>query len=538
MVRTIVFGGCFLATAPCLLFVLARPNEMNRASIPELLRNWRLVVYEEAFGIGLALSCAVLISLYFAAAASRKKWCPVSGSARWASRKEVCKAGLAGASGIILGRWGWPSRFLRIDGDTHVMLAAPTRSGKGVGFVIPNLLDWPGSVVVLDVKGENFAATSGYRAQHGQAVFLFDPGSKFTHRWNPLSHLPVDPQLIPREMQALAFSLFPAIGGRDEFWANQARELFIGAALLLLEGRHGEATIGEIYRLLTHPDFAEIIEEEATVSENLPGELSAGWKARLLSWAKCDAAATRAGVLASARERLLPWGEPILDAATAESDFDFGDLRRSRMSIYVRVAPQSLARLEHVLRLFFEQLLMVNTRAEFGLYTGHSVPVLLMLDEFPAIGRMESVEKGIAFMASYGIRFCIIAQSEAQLRSVYGHEGAQVLADNCASRIFYAPNAMEDAVRISSLLGTRTVGQRTLSGSPGLFARRRQSVSVSEVERPLLRPDEVKELGDDDSIVFTRGCRPVRARKIRWHRDRDFKNRCVQPPRQLLQTHN
>ena len=479
-------------------------------------------------GLLLLVGTGAVVLLVLGAGGRKRR----SGGARWASWRDIVRCGGFGGQGVVLGRWGWRGRLLRAGGEGHTLLAAPTRSGKGVGFVIPNLLDWPGSVVVLDIKGENYAHTAGWRAAHGHEIHRFDPASRDTHCWNPFTYVDADPACRVRDLQQLATLLMPSAAG-DKFWTHQARDLFVGAALLNLETKQQEVTLGDVHRLLALPSLREFVTGELTPRE---GAVSAGCLRRLLAWAGIEAAATRAGILASARESLLPWSDPILDAATSANDFDLAALRRRPMAVYVTVAPASLVRFETVLRVFFDQLIQVNATGEFDPRGRFRVPVLLMLDEFPAFGRMATIEKGIAYMASYGMRFCIIAQSEAQLRGIYGREGAQVLVDNCASRIYFAPNAMEEAVAISNALGIRRVEQRTRSRAQGLLGGR--SVSMAEGERPLMRPQEVREIGADRAIVLTAGCRPILVQKIRWYRDRDYRSRRRPSPDGLPRAHN
>ncbi len=442
---------------------------------------------------------------------------------RWATGRELRRAGLLSGRGVILGQW--KGRLLRAPGEGHVLLAAPTRSGKGAGFVIPNLLDWPGSVVVLDVKGENYSATAGWRKENGQEVYRFSPGEAGGHRWNPLAAAARDPVARQRDILRLAATLFPASEGRDEFWAGMARDLFTGAALATMDARGGQASLGDVYRLLHHPDLAEFVKEEIAGE----GNRAAAGADRLLAWAATDAPITRAGVLASARERMLVWGDPLLDAATSASDFDLATLRQRPVSLYVAVSPSDLGRLSQVLRVLFEQLVEVNTREGFGPGTPCQVPLLLMLDEFTAFGRVTGFERGISFVAAYGIRICIVAQSEAQLRLVYGDQGAQTLIDNCGCRLMFAPGSAGEAEAMSRLLGTRIARQRSRTGRAGLFAGK-GSVTVTQVEQPLMRPEEMRALGRDGAIAVLADCRPARLSKIRWYRDWRFKSRLRKPP--------
>ena len=452
----------------------------------------------------------------------------------WATRHDVRSRGLFGTEGIILGRWGPGGPLIRSSGSTHVFLAAPTRSGKGSGFVIPNLLDWPGSVVVFDIKGENHAASAGFRASHGHQVVVFDPECPNSCRWNPLHGISSDPSFRARDLQRLAAALYAERSAAEAFWTHQARELFVGAAMLALETRGASATLGHVQRFLSAPGAAARVLETFGAPEVAPPDVSADCTKRLLQWAECGSDAMRAGIHASANERLLIWSEPLLDRATSASDFRLADLRRRRMAVYVRVAPSALVRLAPVLRLFFEQLVHENTSTPFCRRLGNSVPMLLMLDEFPALGRASAIESAIAYMASFGLRCCIIAQSESQLRGAYGEDGARTVIRNCANRIHFAPEAADEAADLSAALGTVLVPQRTRSRSAGLFSGSAPSLSVTLAERPLLRPHEARAMSPNMSILLVPGCRPIRAAKIRWWRDGEFSRRQLPLPTQEL----
>ncbi len=452
-----------------------------------------------------------------------------SGRARlrrgWATRREARRSELFAREGIILGRWGRRGPLIRSGGSTHVFLAAATRSGKGAGFVIPNLLDWPGSVVAFDVKGENHAATAGFRAAHGHEVFLFDPESPDSDRWNPLRRIASDPGLRSRDLQRLAAILYPERTAAEAFWTHQARELFVGAAQLALETRGSEATLGQVQRFLSGPDLAGAVAAELGPDAGASAGVSEDCARRLLRWAESGSEGMRAGILATACERLLLWSEPLLDRATSGRDFAPDELRRRRLAVYIRVAPGAIDRLAPVLRLFVEDLVHANTASPFGADHGNPVPVLLMLDEFPLLGRAGSVERAIAYVASYGLRCCIVAQSETQLRGVYGEDGAQTLIRNCAARVYHAPETAEDANALSNALGSVLAPQRTRSHPSGLLSRSGASVSVTRAERPLLRPQDARAMPRDASVVLVPGCRPIRSTKIRWWRDPEFSRR-------------
>ena len=451
----------------------------------------------------------------------------------WATTRDVKRCGLLGREGIILGKWGRRGLLLRSAGPTHVFIAAATRSGKGAGFVVPNLLDWPGSVVVFDIKGENHELTAGFRALHGHEVILIDPDSPLSNRWNPLHFMSDDAAFRVRDLQRLAADLYGERTPAEAFWTQQARELFVGAAMLALETRGRSASLGHVHRFLSTPDLAGEVQREFIGREGDASGVSAACVQRLLQWAECGSEQMRAGILASARERLLLWSEPLLDRATSASDFRLAEVRRRRIAIYIRVAPGALARLAPVLRLFFEQFVQANTETPFGPETGNTVPVLLMLDEFPALGRARVMESAIAYMASYGLRCCIVAQSESQLRAVYGEDGARTLISNCANRIYFAPTTADEAAALSSALGSVLVPQRTRSRPVGLLSGSSRSVSVTLAERPLLRPHEARAMDSGASIVLAPGCQPIRAAKIRWWREPEFRCRNLPLPQHV-----
>jgi type IV secretion system protein VirD4 len=170
------------------------------------------------------------------------------GDARWAKSSEIRKAGLLGTKGIIVGLY--KRKYLMFGGSQHVILSAPTRSGKGVGIVIPNLLTWSDSVVVLDIKQENHGITSAYRRKYGQPCFLFNPAAADyrTHRYNPLAYVSDDPNFRIDDIQKIANMLFPDQQGVDPIWTATPRSLFLGIVLYLLETPGKLVTLGQVLR--------------------------------------------------------------------------------------------------------------------------------------------------------------------------------------------------------------------------------------------------------------------------------------------------
>jgi type IV secretion system protein VirD4 len=458
------------------------------------------------------------------------------GDARFARRGEIAKAGLLGEHGIILGRLG--HRCLMLPGQQGVALAAPPRAGKGTGVVIPNLLNWPDSVICVDIKRENWVATAGFREKSGQKCFLFDPFAEDgrTARWNPFFYVSPDPRRRVNDLQRIAEMLYPDPPNVDPFWTASARSLFLGIALYLFETPSMLKTIGEVLRQGMASDdegfgahWKRVIEGRNSGRYPLSSEC-----VRALYDVIDLAPVTASSIRKTFTSRLDLWLNPILDAATSGNDFDLRELRRRALSIYVGVNPDDLHRLRPVLSLFFQQAIGLQTRTLPEHDPTLKRQVLMLLDEFTALGRIPIIAESISYLPGYNVRVLLVIQTPAQLREVYGVNGSETMLKSLAARIVFAPKDFADAREISDELGNTTVKVRTLSKPLHDFASgkgsRGRSVNVSEQRRALLLPQEVKELGDDEAIVFLEGLRPVRCRKIRYFQDRRFRARLMVPP--------
>jgi type IV secretion system protein VirD4 len=461
---------------------------------------------------------------------------PLHGDARFATRGEIARAGLLGDNGIILGARG--RRFLMLGGQQGVALAAPPRAGKGTGIVVPNALNWPGSLVCIDIKRENWTITAGFRAACGQACFLFDPFSETgdTARWNPFSYVAADPVRRVNDLQRIGEMLFPDPPNVDPFWTASARSLFLGIALYLFETPVLVKTIGEVLRQGMASDdegfgqhWKRII--EGRNSGKYPLSPSC---VRALYDVIDLAPVTASSIRKTFTSRLDLWLNPILDRATSESDFDLRQLRAKPTSIYVGVNPDDLHRLRPVLNLFFQQAIGLQTRELPERNPELRYQVMMLLDEFTALGRIPIIAEAISYLPGYNVRVVLVIQTPAQLREVYGIHNAETMLKSLAARIVFAPKDYADAREISDELGFTTVKVKSLS-RPMMEVfegrnRRSRSVSVSEQRRALLLPQEVKELGTEEAIIFYEGLRPIRCRKIRYYADARFRARLLPPP--------
>lgn len=460
------------------------------------------------------------------------------GDARFASRREIARAGLLGEEGIILGRLG--RRCLLLRGQQGVALAAPPRSGKGVGVVVPNALHWPGSLVCIDIKKENWTLTAGYRAHCGQAVYLFDPFAEDgrTARWNPFFYVSSVPLRRVNDLQRIADMLYPDPPNVDPFWTASARSLFLGIALYLFETPSLPKTIGEVLRQGMASDDEGFGQHWKRIIEGRnSGRFPLSPQCVRALYDVIDLApVTASSIRKTFTSRLDLWLNPILDAATAENDFDLRELRKRPISVYVGVNPDDLHRLRPVLNLFFQQAIGLQTRELPERNPALKYQVMMLLDEFTALGRIPIIAESISYLPGYNVRVVLVIQTPAQLRDVYGVNGAETMLKSLAARIVFAPKDFADAREISDELGFTTVKVKSFSkpvfdlGDPR--ARRSRSVSVSEQRRALLLPQEVKALGPDQAIVFYEGLLPIRCQKLRYFEDRRFITRLLPPPTQ------
>jgi type IV secretion system protein VirD4 len=486
------------------------------------------LIASSAAGFGLVLVSALVVLL------PRRR--SLHGDAGFASRREIAAAGLLGEHGIILGRIG--RRCVMLAGQQGVALAAPPRAGKGTGVVVPNALNWPGSLVCIDIKRENWTLTAGFRERSGQACHLFDPFAEDgrSARWNPFFYVAADPMRRVNDLQRIASMLYPDPPNVDPFWTASARSLFLGIALYLFETPSLPATIGEVLRQGMASDdegfghhWKRVIEGRQSGRYPLSPQC-----VRSLYDVIDLAPVTASSIRKTFTSRLDLWLNPILDAATSGNDFDLRELRMKPLSIYVGVNPDDLHRLRPVLNLFFQQAIGLQTRELPERNPALKFQVMMLLDEFTALGRIPIIAEAISYLPGYNVRVVLVIQTPAQLREIYGAHASETMLKSLAARIMFAPKDYPDAREISDELGFTTVKVKSYSAPQFNFsdhrARRSKTQNVSEQRRALLLPQEVKELGTDHEIIFYEGLRPIRCRKIRYFEDARFKARLFPPP--------
>jgi type IV secretion system protein VirD4 len=456
------------------------------------------------------------------------------GSARWATHREIAAAGLFNPSGVFLGRLD--RHYLRHDGPEHVLSFAPTRSGKGVGLVLPTLLSWTSSAVVHDIKGENWQLTAGWRAKFSHCL-LFDPTDIRSARYNPLLEVRKGPSEV-RDVQNIADILVDPEGAleRRNHWEKTSHALLVGVILHVLYAEK-EKTLARVTEILSDPSQSFEKTLRIMMATNHLGTpnapkvhpVVAATARELLNKSENE----RSGVLSTAVSFLALYRDPVIARNTAACDWRIDDLVSADkpVTLYLVVPPSDISRTKPLIRLVLNQ---IGRRLTEMLNAAEGAPkkrqLLLMLDEFPALGRLDFFESTLAFMAGYGIRAYLIAQSLNQIAKAYGENNA--ILDNCHVRIAFAANDERTAKRISDALGTATElrAQRNYAGHRLAPWLGHVMVSRQETARPLLTAGEVMQLPQDEAIVLVSGLPPVRAKKLRHYEDENFLSRLLPPP--------
>jgi type IV secretion system protein VirD4 len=490
-----------------------------------------------------------LVAALLGATRRRRKVSTTHGSSRWATTAEMRGAGLLQSAGVVLGQTddarystrldGGTRRIalrragtlLRHDGPEHVMCFAPTRSGKGVGLVVPTLLSWPASVLVYDIKKENWALTAGWRRQFSR-VWRFEPTATDSLRFNPLLEIRRGLSEV-KDTQNVADILVDPTGEKEtrDHWQTTAHTLLTGAILHVLYAEE-DKTLAGVAAFLSDPSRRQFETLQRMLSTpHLPtGPHPALAQAGREMLNKSDNELS--GVMSTALACLGLYRDPVVARATSSSDFRIADLMNADapVSLYLVVPPSDLARTRPIIRLVLNQIGRRLTESmEFGDKKAYRHRLLLLLDEFPSLGRLDFFETALAFLAGYGLKAMLIAQSLNQLEKTYGQYNS--ILDNCHVRLTYAANDDKTARRISDLLGQATITrtQKSFSGS-GFFLSHR-SESEQELGRPLLTPAEVTQLPEDDGILLVGGQLPYRVRKVRYFLDRRFRGRDkLRPP--------
>jgi type IV secretion system protein VirD4 len=456
------------------------------------------------------------------------------GSARWAIDTEIERAGLFREAGVFLGHLH--ARYLRHDGPEHVMAFAPTRSGKGVGLVVPTLLSWTGSAVIHDIKGENWQITAGWRSLFSHAL-LFNPTDPRSARYNPLLEVRRGAHEV-RDVQNIADILVDPEGAleRRNHWEKTSHSLLVGAILHILYAEE-EKTLARVATFLSDPQRRFVTTLKRMMTTNHLGTpehpqvhpVIASAAREVLNKSENE----RSGVLSTAMSFLGLYRDPTVAEVTSRCDWRIADLVEAErpVSLYLVIPPSDISRTKPLIRLVLNQIGRRLTEKLDGTNGGaRKHQLLMMLDEFPALGRLDFFETALAFMAGYGIRAFLIAQSLNQIEKAYGEHNS--ILDNCHVRVAFATNDERTARRISDALGTATEqrAMRNYAGHRLAPWLAHVMVSRQETARPLLTTGEIMQFPPADELVLISGLAPIRAKKLRHYEDRNFRARLTAPP--------
>lgn len=492
-----------------------------------------------AGAIGVLLLAVVAVFAILTATDDREQ----HGSARLATRAEIRKVGMMepGRHALIIGQY--IPQFLYANDKTFVLMIAPSRSGKGIGVVVPNLLNYNDSVATLDIKGEAWELSSGFRQQYGHEVYVWQPYCDATdevtkelqsksHRYNPFYYLSGHIATRVGEIREICYALIPDLGGENDFFRGGAREIMLAIALYLAESKR-KLTLGEIRR------HSHGYGTGYPLQKYLPYLIEQADKNGIALSERCRSLLAKSvngpedtigSYIEELNKGLADWDNAIVVAATDENDFDLRELRRKRMTIYVVVEPNRLAFATRLLNLFFTQLVNLNLkeRPEQDATIRHEL--LLLMDEFSSVGKIAVLEKGIGFIAGYGIRMLTIAQDIAQIEEVYGEKIAATFFSAHGVRVVFPPRSIKDAELLSRTIGTFTTDVVTTSIGQG--QKGQKTKNESQAARALFMPQELLAMSMEKpptELVFTDHTHTIKCERVRYFEDNRLASRVLTP---------
>lgn len=445
------------------------------------------------------------------------------GSAHWQTKAELKRNGMleTPGRGFVCGKLGRPASrapYISASGIPHVMMVAPTRAGKGVGFVIPNLLSFAGSTVVLDVKGENFEKTARLRAMNGDEVFRFSPfdWANSTHRYNPLARIAAAPSFAQQftEVSILADLFLDKDNKTLDTFSEAGKSIFVAACLLAIQRKR--PTLGEVNRIVTGGDYKNA-QYSTYAEEAVEPTVRALW----INAASASSRLLTSNIQALMTAGLKQWDNPAVRSATEASDFEFGAFRKKPHSLYIVVSEDHITTLAPLLRLMFADLIASLRLREPG--PDEPWPVMMMIDEFQQMGAMPYLERAIHSLAAYGGRVAMIAQSLASLDRIYGPEGRESLENGAGLKLYITPRDQRTVREVSAAVGstTREAVTHVFGRNKGLLGA--TSSSSRFEERPLLSETEARTMDPDEVIILASPQHPIRAKRIKYFEDPLFK---------------
>lgn len=480
-------------------------------------RGWLSRVLPDVLKYVPLIAAAIGLLIPFLARA-RASW--IHGTAEWATPKDLNRL-TRNDDGLLIGRDLYSGKLLRHDGPGHLLTMAPTRTGKGVGTIIPNLLTSERSVICIDPKGENARITARARLTFGP-VYVLDPFAVTgfnTSAFNPLDRLDPGSLDLTEDVGTLADALVfdePGMAG-EAHWNEEAKALIAGLILMIVAtAPPDERHLGTLRRHLTADPhrFTDLLKEMQQISE------ANGLIARAANRHLGKADREAAGVLSAAQRHTHFLDSPRMVEVLKRSDFRFADLKHESATVFLVLPPDRLTTHSRWLRLLVTQSLTDMAREQ----TVPHKPVLYLLDEFAALGHLAPVEQAMGLMAGYGVQLWPILQDMHQLRATYGQRAGTFLSNASVLQVF-GVNDIETASLIARTIGRMDERHVTQSWSSPNVPWKPPSITSSEhvVARDLMTPDEIMRLPDEAMILLNRGQRPALARKIRYYADPEFR---------------
>jgi type IV secretion system protein VirD4 len=535
-------GGTWASGAAFNAFNLSNPG---RAQLGSIWRYWqrygtddgmrKKLVGSMALGYGTAFGLPLIVYAY------ARQGRPLYGAARFATIGEMEDYGLFKGDGIIIGKIG--GRYITYPGEEFVLVSAPTRSKKTQGMVLANAIEWPDSMLVIDMKDlEIFEASAGWQARMGKKVGVWSPyddGGR-TGQHNFLAYIRPDAAHVVGDLFELSYWWFPDApdgqGSSSNFFQTQCRNLIVGLGLYLLETPETQMprTMGQMLRLASgggEQGLREHIEALITKRQKAGKRLSASCERFLGRVLSCsDSPETFVSIFSTFTGALSMFDDPLVDAATSGCSFDVSRLMYEPMALYAHVPFGKLEQSRILLNAFLSQVVSLNSRRLPKNDPQRRIKCLGLFDELTVAGRINVYAEGIGFLAAYGWRFLSVCQTQAQLAIPYGDKGAEIITDNHGCQIIFAPRRETTAEQYAKDLGTLDERVRSHSRNTG-----GQGTSTGEnvtiQRRNLLTPDEIRYLDEDKLIALFRGLRPVLAEKALVYKDQLLKDRVITPPK-------
>lgn len=494
------------------------------------------------------------------------------GTAHFATMEDIKKLEktdnpLTLGKGVILGIMP-DGTLLRDDSKTHVLVCAPTRSGKGVGIIIPTLLTWTESVVVTDIKGENWALTSAWRKKHlKNKVLKFEPTSEFSSKYNPFDEIRIRTKYEVRDIQNIVKILVDPTGkgaeGNNAHWINNAGAL-LTAVILHLKYQKEHANMYDVLEFLYNGNAAKELSFEDDESEpllltlqdrlaklieiNFPHDETEEFFEKIYGkelggkmhpivrqyfQSMVDKPEKEFGSILSTLDTVLnTYRDPIIAKNMEKSDFRITDMMENEnpVSLYLVFPPSDIDRVKPLFRVIVELLYRKNTETmEFkdGQKIDKKHRMLMLLDEFPALGKLETFETAMAYIAGYGIKAMIITQDINQVEKLYSASNS--IVSNCQVQVFHTPTDNKTPEFISKRMGNKTIQVKSTQVNGGLVHLGGRSNTISETSRPLMTADEVSRMDKTKELIFVAGTAPILANKIRYYEVPYFVNRTKEP---------